>query len=84
MAEVYDAEIAGATEGLAAALRNPLIDYVSNVTVCLDNQEAAIRLLLERPIASSSAKILNFRKLAVNWKRSSRGQNTTPGEIAVR
>ena len=40
-AEVYDAEIAGATESLAAALRNPLAYYASNVTVCLDNQEAA-------------------------------------------
>ena len=36
-AEVYDAEITGATEGLAVALHNPLAYYASNVTVYLDN-----------------------------------------------
>ena len=81
--EVYDAEIAGATEGLAAAIRNPLAYYASNVTVCLGNQEAAIRLLLDTPKASSSAKIFNFRKLAVNRRRRPCGQNTSPREVAV-
>lgn len=82
-AEVYDAEIAGAIEGLAAALRNPLAFYASNITVFLEKQEAAIRLLSDVPTAPSSTKFFLSRKLAVSYKRRSHAQNTMPGEVAI-
>ena len=66
-AEVYDAEIAGATEGLDAALHNPMAQLATNITVCLDNQEAALRLLIDTPTQSSSSRIARFRHLATRW-----------------
>ncbi|KAI0995451.1 hypothetical protein K3495_g12728 [Podosphaera aphanis] len=49
--EVYDAEIRRATEGLAAALHSPIARFATNVTVCLDNREAALRLKSNAPTA---------------------------------
>ena len=83
-AEVYDAEIVGATEGLAAAIRNPMAFYATNVTVCLDNQEAALRLLLLPPTATSSCQIMKFRKLAASWSERKRASCTMVGTVSVR
>ncbi|KAI1000484.1 hypothetical protein K3495_g7710 [Podosphaera aphanis] len=81
-AEVYDAEVAGATAGLSAALTNPMAYYATNVTVCLDNQEAALRLI-DTP-TTSSPRIALFRELASSWTQRSRSQNTLPGSVNVR
>ncbi|KAI1001687.1 hypothetical protein K3495_g6513 [Podosphaera aphanis] len=62
-AEVYDAEVTGATAGLSAALTNPMAYYATNVTVCLDNQEAALRLIIDTPTATSFPRIALFREL---------------------
>ncbi|KAI1002253.1 hypothetical protein K3495_g5949 [Podosphaera aphanis] len=43
-AQVYDAEIAGAVAGLRAACSHFMARFATNVAVCLDNEEAAIRL----------------------------------------
>lgn len=59
-AEVYDAEVAGATEGLYTAHKNPMAHYALNVTVCLDNQEAALRLLADTPTAISFSRTSIF------------------------
>ncbi|KAI0997006.1 hypothetical protein K3495_g11177 [Podosphaera aphanis] len=83
-AEVYDAEVAGASAGLSAALTNPMAYYATNVTVCLDNQEAALRLLIDTPTATSSPRIALFRELASSWTQRSRSQNTLPGSVNVR
>ncbi|POS82574.1 hypothetical protein EPUL_004059, partial [Erysiphe pulchra] len=42
--QIYDAELIGATEGLKAATNHILLKFATNVAVCLDNEEAAIRL----------------------------------------
>ena len=39
-AEVYNAKVIGATEGLKAAIAHVLAKYASKVTVYLDNEEA--------------------------------------------
>ncbi|KAI0996304.1 hypothetical protein K3495_g11876 [Podosphaera aphanis] len=65
-AEVYDAEVAGETEVFSAALSNPMAYYATNITICLDNQEVALRLLSESPTATSSPRISMFRKLALS------------------
>lgn len=53
LAEVFDAEVTGATQGLRAALAHPLARFASGVTICLDNEEAALRLHLGQPTATS-------------------------------
>ena len=59
-AEVYDAEISGATEDLAATLHNPMVFYATSVNICLDNQEAVLRILLLTPTAKISRQIAKF------------------------
>lgn len=83
-AEVYDAEISGATEGLEAALHNPMAFYATNLTICLDNQEAALRLLLLTPTATSSRRIAKFRQLAASWINRTRASCTKAGAVSVR
>ena len=75
---------AGATEGLAAAIRNPMAFYATNVTVCLDNQEAALWLLLLPLTATSSRQITKFRKLAASWSERKRASCTRAGTVSVR
>ncbi|KAI1002015.1 hypothetical protein K3495_g6188 [Podosphaera aphanis] len=85
-AEVADAEVhvAGATAGLTAALTNSLAYYATNVTVYLDNQEAALRLLTDTPSATSSPRTALFRELASSWTQRARSPNTLPGSVNVR
>ncbi|KAI1005470.1 hypothetical protein K3495_g2746 [Podosphaera aphanis] len=78
------AEVAGATAGLSAALTNPMAYYTTNVTVCLDNQEAALRLLIDTPTAKNSPRMALFRELTSSWTQRSRSQNTLPGPVNVR
>ncbi len=66
-ATVYDAEIIAATSGLAAALENPMARFATNVTVCLDNEEAAIRLHTGLATRTSAPEILTFNKLKASW-----------------
>ena len=58
--EVYDGGIAETTEGVGAALHNPMARFATNITVCFDNQEAALRLLVGTPSSSSSSRIAHF------------------------
>ncbi|KAI1005501.1 hypothetical protein K3495_g2711 [Podosphaera aphanis] len=83
-AEIYDAEVAGATEGLSATLRNPMAYYASNITICLKNQEAALRLLSDPPTRTSLPYISMFRKLALSWKEMERSPMTNQGALDIR
>ncbi|KAI0994954.1 hypothetical protein K3495_g13227 [Podosphaera aphanis] len=58
--------------------------YDTNVTVCLDNQEAALRLLIDTSMATSSPRIAFLLELASSWRQRSRSQNTLPGSVNVR
>ena len=59
-AEIYDAKIIGAVEGLRAALANPMAQYATNLTFCLDNEEVAMRLQSDIPTAISYKEIMKF------------------------
>lgn len=83
-ATVYDAEITAATVGLRAALECPLSAFATEVTVCLDNEEAAIRLWTGRATATSAAEIHEFQALRWKWTtRPIRGPGQ-PGAVRVR
>ena len=60
-AEVFDAEIIGAVEGLKAAMAHRMAKYATNIVVYLDNEGAALRLHTGYLIPSSSVKIVEFR-----------------------
>lgn len=66
-AEVYDAEIAGAVSGLQSAYDNPWSPFQGNVTVILDNEEAAMRLQSGVHSASSWGNLNRFQHLRQVW-----------------
>ncbi|KAI1002061.1 hypothetical protein K3495_g6142 [Podosphaera aphanis] len=74
-------EILGATEGLTAALHNPMARFATNVTVCLDNQEAVLRLKSNAPTPSSSKRIKLFQELSNSWTTRNRCSFTQPGTV---
>ncbi|CCU77445.1 reverse transcriptase [Blumeria hordei DH14] len=83
-AEVYDVEISGAIEGLAAALHNPMVFYATNVTIYRDNHEAALQLPLLTPTAASFRHIAKFRQLAASWTNRTRASCTRAGAVSDR
>lgn len=84
--EVYDAEVTAATAGLRAALESPLARLAKNVTVCLDNEEAALRLHAGHTTATSYSELCEFQKLKTLWVSRDRGLYTSvgPGTVQVR
>lgn len=58
--------------------------YATNVTVCLDNEEAAIRLLSEHPTATSSSHIERFHQLAETWSHRELSLNSHQGQVSIR
>ncbi|KAI0999195.1 hypothetical protein K3495_g9000 [Podosphaera aphanis] len=58
--------------------------FAKNVAVCLDNEEAAIRLHSARPSPSSSNRILDFQKLRITWNNRERTTATQTGCVEVR
>ena len=83
MAEVYDAEVTAALEGLRAAVRSPGAHLATNIFVFLDNQEAASRLLEGEPTKTSQQEILAFRRLASQWPERQRSSCAQPGIVRV-
>lgn len=67
LATVYGAEVTAAALGLQAALDSPMAAYATDVTVCLDDEEAAIRLLASRPTATNAKAFDEFKKLRKAW-----------------
>ena len=59
--EVYDAEIEGALAGVRAALAHYMARFATKLTVCLDNEEAALRLHSGTPTDSN-------RLVAMAWR----------------
>lgn len=61
--EVYDMEIHVALEDLRAVLNHSMAKYATKIVVCLDNEEASIRLDIGIATPSSSKQILGFQRL---------------------
>ena len=81
--EVFDAEAKAALAGAKAALNSPASRNASNLWVCLDNLEVAVRLLAPST-GSSQSTFESFRELANNWPRRERLPNTLPGAVYIR
>lgn len=81
---MYDAEIVGAVAGLRAACSHWMARFTKNVTICLDNEEAAIRLHSGRALPSSSSRILNFQSLRETWSKRERALTIESGSVTVR
>lgn len=84
LAVVYDAEVLAAVLGLTAALNNPCAQYATDVTVCLDNEEAAIRLFAGRPTATSAPEFAAFAALRTRWTSRPLAGPGRPGEVKIR
>ena len=83
-AEVYDAEIEGALAGIRAASAHLMARFATRVTVCLDNEEAAIRLFSGVPTDSSAAAILDFQASRLAWTSRDRAGTAAPGAVDIR
>ena len=82
--EVYDAEIEGALAGLRAAAAHYMARFATKLTICLDNEEAALRLHSGTPTDSSATAILDFKSHKLAWAQRERAPNAAPGAVDVR
>ncbi|KHJ34148.1 hypothetical protein EV44_g3821 [Erysiphe necator] len=81
--EVYDAEIIGAVEGLRAACSHIMARFATNVAVCLDNEEAVLRLHTGSLTPSSSREIAEFQELCETCCRRNRATVAQEGSVQV-
>ncbi|KAI0993033.1 hypothetical protein K3495_g15151, partial [Podosphaera aphanis] len=81
--EVFDAEAKGALAGARAVLEFPTTKLATNLWVCLDNLEVAVRLL--NPFTGSSQSIFDeFLNINASWQARYRLAHTSQGEVKVR
>jgi ribonuclease HI len=80
----YNAEVIGATAGLAAALQNPLAQYATNVTVCLHNEEAAICLHTGKATRTNAPEFRTFDALKAAWRARPLAGPDRPGTVQVK
>jgi ribonuclease HI len=83
-ATVYDAEVTAATAGLKAALQSPMARFATNITVCLDNEEAAIRLHTGITSRTSASTIYTFVALKEAWPARPLAGPGQPGQVFIR
>ncbi|POS84329.1 hypothetical protein EPUL_003777, partial [Erysiphe pulchra] len=81
-AEIFDAEVIGALEGLRVACSHLMSRYATNVAVCLDNQEAAVRLHSGLSTLSSCNQIQDGSEGPSSCKMGSRYQKIVGNERA--
>ncbi len=84
LATVYDAEVLAATAGLEAALGNYMTRFATNIAICLDNEEAAIRLHDNRPTETSANAFAHFERLRHEWAARERAGCARPGVVEIR
>ena len=82
-AEVFDAEAIAALAGVEAVMTLSTVSYATNLWVCLDNLEVAIRLGASFP-GTSQETFAAFNKAAEAWKHRPRAACSRLGEIRVR
>lgn len=85
-AEVFDAEVIGATTGLEAAQSLQWADMARNIYVILDNEEAAMRLQSEVATPTSAREFRKFQGLRDAWAKRDRGRWSfrSPGRTIVK
>jgi ribonuclease HI len=82
-AEVYDAEVIGALAGLNTTLRICIARFATNITICLDNQEAALHLHTGIPTSTSASKIMEFQACRQAWLTRERARNASYGAVEI-
>ena len=82
--EVFDAEVFAAVRGLQLALDSPGTHLASNIYICLDNLEVAVRLLHLDPPDTSQELFLRFRELAAKWPARRRLPHIPTGSVQIR
>jgi ribonuclease HI len=82
-AEVFDAEASAALAGLEIALALPTAKFATDLWICLDNLEVALRLLSRFP-GSSQATFARFADIAPSWQQRDRLPHTRPGNVRIR
>lgn len=84
-AEVFDAELAGALAGAIAATQHPFARHARCLTICLDNEEAAIELMTGAPTTSGHGAVYAFQRAKDDWLRlQSRTHGTMPRPLTTR
>ncbi len=86
LATVYDAEVIAATAGLQAAIFHYMARFATRVIICLDNEEAAIRLHDNRPTETSANAFHHFARLRLDWAIRERADfaYARPGRVDLR
>ena len=82
-AEVFDAEATAALAGLEAAIDLPSTRFATDLWICLDNLEVALRLLSPFP-GSSQATFAKFMEAASKWQQRSQLPHIGPGDVRIR
>jgi hypothetical protein len=81
--EVFDAEASAALKGAKAALLAPSTKLATDMWVCLDNLEVAMRLLA--PSKGSSQSVFDeFCEVARKWPSRPRLPHISPGAVRIR
>lgn len=84
-AEVFDAELAGALAGAIAAIQPPFARHARRLTICLDNEEAAIELMSGVPTTSGHGAVYAFQRAKNDWLRlQSRMDGIIPEPLTTR
>ncbi|KAI0993043.1 hypothetical protein K3495_g15141 [Podosphaera aphanis] len=81
--EIFDAEAKGALAGAKAVLELPLTNFASNIWICLDNLEVAVRLLHSFS-GSSQSTFEETRNLNSRWQARYRLAHVSRGEVKIR
>jgi ribonuclease HI len=81
--EVFDAEAEAALAGIKAAMARYTARFATNLWICLDNLEVAMRLL-SPSTGTSQAVFESFRELAATWPLRERLPHTKEGSVRIR
>jgi hypothetical protein len=82
-AEVFDAEAIAALAGVEAAIVMASTRFATDLWVCLDNLEIALRLLSPFP-GTSQATFSRFIEVASKWQQRSRLPYIGIGDVRIR
>jgi ribonuclease HI len=81
--EVFDAEAEAALAGIKAAIARSTARFTTNLWICLDNLEVAMRLL--SPSTGTSQAIFEyFKEIAAAWPLRERLPHTKKGSVQIR
>ncbi len=84
LATIYDAEVVAPVAGAQTALRHWMAAYATDLTIYLNNEEAAIRLHAGRPTATSAAEFRAFEALREAWATRPLAGPEKAGQVRVR